>query len=232
MCLIPRGSSLTARETTLLLREITLVFRVRYLVLRVMALIILEKFIVLRTFPQHDSIDTVRDSFNTGNRDQNLLESDRPEISQGRVIINNDLYKITDRVVKAAKSIYKTNPAKLGQYIYNPPVKHRVPEEGLVFEGTLNASEIANINLENLQLATTDIVLMEGMGSTFNFFSAAASDNGQAGAAILDTEGAPQQRTVGDLINEIGISDLKPYFNTQNTGMLTGIYKVTITRGS
>lgn len=174
-----------------------------------------------------DSIATVRDAFNTGNRDQNVMKADRPEISQGRVTVNNALHQITNDVITAAKSVFKTNPAKQGQYTYHPPINHR---DRVVIEITAAQNVITNIHSDAVEGMQLSSIQFEAIDSDFVVYASSAID-GPPGLVVLSiASGNTEARPPDALGILLGLNEVNHFMNTKNTGAAEGTLVVTFVK--
>lgn len=120
------------------------------------------------------AIDTTRQALSNSNITQNLAIGKRPVITQERIKLLNAAYAFMALVCDAALRVYRNNPAKLGQYRYNPPVQ----EDGFTAQTfyvnpttTIAATELVYAGARIIQIQNkSSVVIVIGLstdGSTF-----------------------------------------------------------------
>lgn len=63
-----------------------------------------------------DELLSLKDQLNEANQEQELYKSNRPVLTQDRIDKLNKTWEFAQKTAKAAKQIFKNNPAKLKQY--------------------------------------------------------------------------------------------------------------------
>lgn len=176
-----------------------------------------------------DEIATLRDSFQTANRNQNSLKTDRPEISQGRLNTYNTLYNnFTAKAIAAAQLVYRTNPAKLNQYTYKPPVKHRYKS---IFEATLIPGQIIEVETdEDVNIGPHWIVTLLSTDSDADIYCSTEPNTPPQPPTLTLLTGKKQKHTVQQLVTLLGQNPERQYVLVKNTGTTTTTIKITYAR--
>lgn len=175
-----------------------------------------------------DQIATLRDALNTTNRAQNLAIKGRPVISEGRTIAYNLAYSYQRKVIDAAQLVYRTNPAKLNQYRYNPPVKHRYKA---IFETTIEGNAIVTVQTdEDVRIEPHWIVTLLSTGGPALFYASTNPGNEPDGPTLTLPDGQTIKHTLQELINQLGYTPARSTTNIKNTGLLPIQVKVTYAR--
>ncbi len=155
-------------------------------------------------------------------------------VTNARVTELNAAYAPMAQIIDAAQIIYRTNPAKLGQYTYNPPVNHR-PAHRLKTAIPAGATREIKINdvqppvPENHQPLPHEKVRLSASGSSFTVY-ATEIPNGPLTEKQLQI---PRGKIVSKTIKEL-LTLLKPeneeqklYAYAQNTGTQKGTLTIT-----
>ncbi len=178
------------------------------------------------TQPAIDEIANLRDALNTGNRAQNLAIKGRPVISEGRTKAYNTASDFMRLVLDAAPLVYKDQPAKLGQYVFNPPVNHKKA----IRKGNLETLAIAYIDLEDIDAAPTDPVVLQATDTDMTFYSSSKPGiSPEPDSPKIEVHKNHLYTTTAEEIASIlKFDDTTKYINVQNTGTGKGEYKFTI----
>lgn len=175
-----------------------------------------------------DEIAALRNALNTNNRVQNLAIKGRPVISEGRTIAYNLAYSYQRKVIDAAQLVYRTNPAKLNQYTYKPPVKHRYKA---IFEATIDGNAIVTVHTdENVRMEPNWIVTLLSTGGQALFYASPNPGSEPDGSILTLPDGQTIRYTLQDLINMLGYTPARSTTNIKNTGLLPIQVKVTYAR--
>lgn len=112
------------------------------------------------TQPKIDAILALATAFNTANRAQEKAKKDRLESTQNRTITMNAVWSGIKAINIASKSVYRTNYAKLQQFLMPAPASNEPPEAlsltGTIINTATNLPETGvAITLPDLGLADT-----------------------------------------------------------------------------
>jgi hypothetical protein len=170
-----------------------------------------------------DAITTTANNLRTLNTTQNTTIDGRPAITQTRITQLNEVYTTMLQVIEAAKFIYQTNPAKLNQYQYNPPVNHLLPANTQQFN--LQPGNVLNIKFDGIIITPTTTVKITATGTTFYLYTADAPD-AQPDTQYLEIKHDKTiTKTAAQLDTLIGT---KPYVNLHNHGTHPGTCTIVV----
>lgn len=110
--------------------------------------------------PRIDQIATLGNAFRTANRAQEKAKKERPEKTQTRLTAYNAVWEHVQKINRASKTLYRTNYAKLQQYLLPAPGSNEQAEDlsltGTIFNTATNLPEAGvAVALPALGLTTT-----------------------------------------------------------------------------
>jgi hypothetical protein len=173
------------------------------------------------------AIQTVGNAYRSSNTTQNLFIDNRPVISQDRVILLNTAYGFMSTVVSAAERVYRTNPAKLHFYSYNPPSGSN--NNDVVLEMDLLGFAIGNIDLSIMDGKSFELAIFEASGSNVSVFAGPSAGSAPNPPLLNIPVNVAVEKTPEEIAIETGFGPALPFLNTQNTGAAAAHLTITFT---
>lgn len=181
------------------------------------------------TQPKIDEILTLRTTLQNDRSDQYDFKIKRPELTQKRIGEYNALYTIVLQVIAAAKLAYKTNPAKLSEYRYNPPVNHR---NKIVIDADAEPGEIVAFDTESSTVHPLSdwLVTLKATGSDFVFYLSTNPGDEPTGTTLPVTDGVAVTKTLAEIKTLLGATPTLEKPTAKNTGTSAGHIQLSITK--
>jgi len=155
------------------------------------------------TAPKIAAIATLDTAFDTANRAQEKAKKDRLEATQNRNTAMNDVWRAIKIINQASKSVYRTNYAKLQQYLMPAPASNE-PAEALSLRGTV-INTITNLPEAGVAVALPDLGLATVTDLTGSYAFAAGAPAGDTALTGVKTGFANYEATV-TLVDDVTVT--------------------------